>query len=36
MQNGRSRDQTDWIGVIGIILIFLIATMAMRFGWLLW
>jgi hypothetical protein len=36
MQNERSPDETDWISVIGIIGVFLIATLAMRFGWLLW
>jgi len=36
MQNGQSRDETDWISIVGIIAVFVIATMAMRFGWLLW
>ena len=33
MQNRQSRDETDWVSVIAIVSVFLIASFALHFGW---
>ncbi len=35
MQKQQSRDETDWVSVIAIVLVFAVATFALHFGWLL-
>jgi len=33
MQNGQSRDETDWVSVIAIVSVFVVASLALHFGW---
>lgn len=33
MQNRQSREETDWVSVVAIVAVFLIASLALHFGW---
>ncbi|WP_139031265.1 hypothetical protein [Bradyrhizobium sp. ORS 375] len=33
MQNRQSREDTDWVSVVAIVSVFLIASLALHFGW---
>ncbi len=33
MQNRQSREETDWVSVVAIVSVFLIASLALHFGW---
>ncbi|MGY3452661.1 hypothetical protein ACVILH_005003 [Bradyrhizobium sp. USDA 4353] len=33
MQNRQSREETDWVAVVAIVAVFLIASLSLHFGW---
>ncbi len=33
MHNRQSRDETDWVSVVAIVSVFLIASFALHVGW---